>query len=63
METPMLLRIFLIALILVLSFRFVGRLFRAILMRPSPTTRTSSKKKPRRAIDDSQIQDADFKDL
>ncbi len=57
----MLLRLFLIALILVLFFRFVGRLFRAILMRP--TTRTSSKKKPLRDIDDSQIQDADFKDL
>lgn len=55
----MLLRLFLIALILVLFFRFVGRLFRAILMRPT----TSSKKKPLRDIDDSQIQDADFKDL
>ena len=57
----MLLRIFLIALILILFFRFVGRLFRAILMHL--TTRTSSKKKPLRDIDDSQIQDADFKDL
>lgn len=57
----MLLRIFLIALILVLFFRFVSRLFLAILMRS--TTRTSSKKKPLRDIDDSQIQDADFKDL
>lgn len=57
----MLLRIFLIALILVLFFRFVGRLFRAMLMRPSPTE--ASKKKPRRDIDESQIQDADFKDL
>ena len=55
----MLLRIFLIALILVLFFRFVGRLFRAMLMRPT----ASSEKKPRRDIDDSQIQDADFKDL
>ncbi len=57
----MLLRIFLIALILVLFFRFVGRLFRAILMHLA--TRTSPKKKPLRDIDDSQIQDADFKDL
>ena len=57
----MLLRLFLIALVLVLFCRFVGRLFRAILMRP--TARTSSKKKPLRDIDDSQIQDADFKDL
>ena len=57
----MLLRIFFFALILVLFFRFVGGLFRAILMRS--TTRTSSKKKPRHDIDDSQIQDADFKDL
>ena len=57
----MLLRIFLIALILVMFFRLVGRLFRAILMRPSPTE--SSKKNPLRDIDDSQIQDADFKDL
>lgn len=57
----MLLRLFLIALILVLFFRFVGNLFRAILMRP--TTRASSEKKPLRDIDDSQIQDADFKDL
>ena len=57
----MLLRIFLIALILVLFFRFVGGLFRAILMRA--TTRASSKKNPLRNIDDSQIQDADFKDL
>ncbi len=55
----MLLRLFLIALILVLFFRFVGRLFRAILMRPT----APSKKKPLRDIDDSQIQDADFKDL
>ena len=61
METPMLLRIFLIALVLVLFFRFVGRLFRAILMRPGPTE--SPKKTPLRDIDDSQIQDADFKDL
>lgn len=59
METPMLLRIFLFILILVLFFRFVGRLFRAILMRPTE----SSKKNPLRDIDDSQIQDADFKDL
>ena len=57
----MLLRIFLIALILVLFFRFVGGLFRAILMRS--TTRESPKKNPQRDIDDSQIQDADFKDL
>ena len=57
----MLLRIFLFILILVLFFRFVGRLFRAILMRS--TTRESSKKNPLRDIDDSQIQDADFKDL
>lgn len=57
----MLLRIFLIALILVLFFRFVGRLFRAMFIRPS--THTSSEKKSRRDIDDSQIQDADFKDL
>ena len=59
----MLLRIFLFILILVLFFRFIGGLFRAILMRASPTTRTSSEQKPRRDIDDSQIQDADFKDL
>ena len=57
----MLLRIFFFALVLVLFFRFVGGLFRAILMRA--TTRTSSKKNPLRDIDDSQIQDADFKDL
>lgn len=57
----MLLRIFLFILILVLFFRFVGGLFRAILMRA--TTRTSSKKTPLRDIDDSQIEDADFKDL
>ncbi len=57
----MLLRIFFIALALVLFFRFVGGLFRAMIMRS--TTRTSSEKKPRRDIDDSQIQDADFKDL
>lgn len=57
----MLLRIFLIALILVLFFRFIGGLLRAMLMRP--TTHESSKKKPQRDIDDSQIQDADFKDL
>ncbi len=57
----MLLRIFLFILILVLFFRFVGGLFRAILMRA--TTRTSSKKNPLRDIDDSQIEDADFKDL
>ena len=61
METSMLLRIFLIVLVLVLFFRFVGRLFLAILMRS--TARTSSKEKPLRNIDDSQIQDADFKDL
>ena len=57
----MLLRIFLFILILVLFFRFVGGLFRAILMRA--TTRTSSKKNSLRDIDDSQIEDADFKDL
>lgn len=57
----MLLRIFLIALILVLFFRFVGRLFRAILMRPP--VQAPPKKKTVRDIDDSQIQDADFKDL
>ena len=57
----MLLRIFLFILILVLFFRFVSGLFRAILMRS--TTRESSKKNPLRDIDDSQIQDADFKDL
>ena len=57
----MLLRIFFFILVLVLFFRFVGGLFRAILMRS--TTRTSSEKKPRHDIDDSQIQDADFKDL
>ncbi len=57
----MLLRIFLIVLVLVMFFRFVGRLFLAILMRS--TTRTSSKEKPLRDIDDTQIQDADFKDL
>ena len=61
METPMLLRIFLFILIIVLFFRFVGGLFRAILMRA--TARTSSKKNPLRDIDDSQIEDADFKDL
>ena len=57
----MLLRLFLIVLALVLFFRFVSRLFLAILMRL--TTRTSSKKNPLRDIDDSKIQDADFKDL
>ena len=55
----MLLRIFLIVLALVLFFRFVGRLFLAMLMRSTE----ASKKKSRRDIDDSQIQDADFKDL
>ena len=61
----MLLRIFLIALIIALIIalflRFVSGLFRAILMHS--TTRDSSEKKSRRDIDDSQIQDADFKDL
>ena len=57
----MLLRIFLIALILVLFFRFIGRLFRAILMRPP--AQAPPKKKSSLDIDDSQIQDADFKDL
>ncbi len=57
----MLLRLFLIVLALVLFFRFVSRLFLAILMRS--TTRESSKKNPLRDIDDSKIQDADFKDL
>lgn len=57
----MLLRIFFFALVLVLFFRFVGGLFRAMIMRS--TTRESPKKKPQRDIDDSQIQDADFKDL
>ncbi len=57
----MLLRIFLIALIVILALRFVGRLFRAMLMRPS--VRVSDKKKPSPDIDESQIQDADFKDL
>jgi Na+-transporting methylmalonyl-CoA/oxaloacetate decarboxylase gamma subunit len=57
----MLLRIFLIALILVLFFRFVGRLFLAIFTRPP--VQAPPKKKTVRDIDDSQIQDADFKDL
>ena len=57
----MLLRIFLIALILVLFFRFIGRLFLAIFTRPP--VQAPPKKKTVRDIDDSQIQDADFKDL
>ncbi len=57
----MLLRLFLIALIVIVCLRFVGRLFRAMLMRPS--VRVSSEKKSSLDIDDSQIQDADFKDL
>ena len=57
----MLLRIFLIALALVLFFHFVGRLFRAMFTRPP--VQDPPKKKTVRDIDDSQIQDADFKDL
>ena len=57
----MLLRIFLIALLVIILLRFVGRLFRAMLMRPF--ARESEKKEPLRDIDESQIQDADFKDL
>ena len=57
----MLLRIFLIALLVILALRFVGRLFRALSMRPF--ARKAEKKDPLRDIDESQIQDADFKDL
>lgn len=57
----MLLRIFLIALLVILALRFVGRLFHALLMRSF--ARKAEKKDPLRDIDESQIQDADFKDL
>lgn len=57
----MLLRLFLIAIIIGMALRFIGRLFRALLMRPIHTA--SSKKDSTLNIDDSQIQDADFKDL
>ena len=57
----MLLRIFLFALIVILALRFVARLFRAMSMRPF--AREAEKKEPLRDIDESQIQDADFKDL
>ena len=57
----MLLRIFLIALILVMVFHFISRLFRAMFTRPPE--QDPPKKKTVRDIDDSQIQDADFKDL
>jgi len=57
----MLLRLFLIAMLLGIALRFVGRLFRTLLA--SPAAGTPSKKKSSHNLDDSQIQDADFKDL
>ncbi|MDP6036919.1 MAG: hypothetical protein QGG64_00050 [Candidatus Latescibacteria bacterium] len=57
----MLLRIILIGILIGATVRFVGRLFRALFARPSVAN--SPPKSPSRDLDDSQIQDADFKDL
>ena len=57
----MLLRIILIGILIGATVRFVGRLLRALFMRP--IVGNASPKSPPRDLDDSQIQDADFKDL
>ena len=56
-----LLRLFFIAILLGIALRFIGRLFRSLLA--FSTAGTTSKKKSSHNFDDSQIQDADFKDL
>jgi hypothetical protein len=57
----MLLRLILIGILIGTIMRFVGLLLRALFTRP--VIGQSSPKSPLHDLDDSQIQDADFKDL
>lgn len=57
----MLIRLLLIGILIGAILRFVTRLFRALFTRP--IVGNSPRKSPPNDLDDSQIQDADFKDL
>ena len=60
----MLLRLLLLGLLVGSVLRFFGRLFAIFLTRrPTPSNPPKKNKKKPPDLDDSQIQDADFKDL
>lgn len=58
----MVLRLLLLGLLFGAILRFLGRLFSFFLFKRPPVGNTKKREKPL-DLDDSQIQDADFKDL